>query len=64
MTTLRRCGAKSIEPAKTMEMGLRVIGTCLTRCPALGIRMISSSKFSFPGDVFPQLSKVTKETGI
>jgi len=42
----------------------RRLGTCLTRCPALGIRMISSSKFSFPGEVFPQLSNVTKDTGM
>lgn len=45
------------------EMWVRVVCTCLTRCPVLGIRMTSSSKFSFPGDNFPQLSKVTKATG-
>lgn len=42
----------------------RVVSTCLTRCPTLGIRMTSSSKFSFPGEFFPQLSKVTKGTGM
>lgn len=39
------------------------INTCLTGCPTLEMRIISSSRQSFPGDFFPQLSRVIQGTG-